>query len=81
MIKYAYVFEIHRYNETENGVTIEKEKLLMTFEDKFRLMEYLELKEAMKSSRTAFRTALAAIIIGAIVGLFQILVELSIISS
>ena len=48
----------------------------MTFGDKFRLMEYLELKGSMKSSRNALRVAIFSIVVAVIVGIFQIVVGL-----
>lgn len=77
-IKYGEVFIIHKYTITENSRAVSKEKLLMTFEDKFRLMQYLELKAAMKSSRMALRVAIVSIIISILVGIFQIIVGLKI---
>ena len=46
--------------------------LIMSLDDKFRLLEYQELKEARQSSKIATRFATAALAVSIFVGIFSI---------
>ncbi len=77
LIKIGEVFKSVEYTKTENGKDVLKEKLLMTFKDKFRLMQYLEIKEAMKSSRRAMWIAILSIMIAVLLGSYQIFIGIA----
>lgn len=69
------------YTETYSDGVTTYTRYLMTFQDKFRLMQYLELKEAMKSSSTALKVAIFSIVISTIVSILSVIVGLSKITS
>jgi len=61
----------HVTNSISNG-----SKFHLTVEAAFRRIEIQELEEARQSSRSAMRVAIAAIVIGALVGIAQICIAL-----
>jgi len=62
-----------QYRDDKRGD--ERERIMiLSFESKFKLLDYIELQEARKSSRNAMVVAIISILISIFVGLYQILI-------